>query len=223
MLNSKPKLILILLLWWYSKGVLKAQSTQAELISLHGLHQKSKIDSSLIKYVKVALPYFGADLKGLKLLIRERKQLIPLTTVPAISNLWHSKKNWKVKINVSNGSAGKLNNILVKNMPDSASTGVIGHELSHAVDFYTHKPRYILQVFFWHLNPKKLDKFEFETDHLAIRKGFGHFLLAWSSTTHSRLDHQTFNRNKENNVYTERYMSPNTVKKYLLKYPEIYR
>jgi hypothetical protein len=194
---------------------------QDNIISMYGLHPKSKIDSNLIRYATAAMPYFK-DLKGAKIILRERKQLIPLTTIPALSNLWHKKSNWKFKINASTKSIGMLEPILVKNMPDSAGIGVIGHELSHVKDFYCHRANYILKVFFWHISPRKMDKFEFETDHIAIKAGFGKYLKAWSHETHTRLGQETFDRDKKGKRKHERYMLPKTIEKYILLYPELY-
>jgi hypothetical protein len=199
-----------------------SQSIENVIISNFKLHPKSKIDSNLLRYVSVAMPYFK-DLKGAKLIIRERKQMIPLTTIPAISNLWHKKSNWKFKINVSTKSMGFLEPILVKNMPDSAGIGVIGHELSHVKDFYTRKASYILKVFFWHISPRKMDKFEFETDHIAIKSGFGKYLRAWSHETHTRLRPETFDRDTNAKREHERYMMHETIDNYMLKYPELYK
>ncbi len=204
-----------------SLNLVFAQKNDKEFIEKYGLHPKSKIDSNLLRYVAVAMPYF-TDLKGTKLIIRERKQLIPLTTVPAISNLWHKRSNWKFKINVSTRSIGFLEPILVKNMPDSAGIGVIGHELSHVKDFYSRKANYILKVLFWHVSPRKMDKFEFETDHIAIKAGFGKYLKAWSKETHTRLSPETFDRDKNAKRKHERYMIPATIEKYMNKYPELY-
>jgi hypothetical protein len=210
--NCKSIPFILILCVVFSKSL--AQNTENELIKTFGLHSKSRIDSNLVRYVAVAMPYF-ITLKGAKLIIKERKQLIPLTTVPAISNLWHRKSNWKFKINVSTQSISKLEPILVKNMPDSARIGVIGHELSHVQDFYTHKANYILKVFFWHISPRKMDTFEFETDHIAIKNGFGKYLRAWSHETHTRLKQETFDRDKKAKRKRERYMRPETIDGYM--------
>lgn len=186
------------------------------------LHPGSKIDARLQPYISVLLPYFP-ELNGLKLSVRERKQLIPLTTVPSFMNLFRNKKNWKININVSNQSIKLFEPILVKNMPDSAVIGVLGHELSHAKDFYTHKPNYILKVFFWHLNPRKIDKFEYNTDLIAIKSGIGYYLKAWSTHTHTKMAVSDFNRKKDKAIIEkERYMRPETIEKWMKEFPEIY-
>lgn len=214
----KLKLAFILLFSW---TCLSAQYSSKELINIHNLHPKSKIDSNLLKYAAIALPYFK-EIEGVRLILRERKQVIPLTTIPSFFNIFRPKRNWIVRVNVSTGTMKFLEPILVKNMPDSAAIGVIGHELSHVTDFNTHKASYILKVFFWHVSPRKMDKFEFETDHIAIKAGFGKYLRAWSHETHTRLNHDTFDRDKTGKRIHERYMRVETIEKYMKMYPEIY-
>lgn len=200
-------------------------TTKAQVIehdSIEVLNPKSIIDVRLKPYLTVLMPYFS-DLKGLKLVVRERKQVIPLTTVPSVWNLVRSKKHWRININVSNQSIKLFEPILVKNMPDSAVIGVLGHELSHAKDFYTHRPNYMLKVFFWHINPRKIDKFEYNTDLIAIKSGIGHYLKAWSKHTHTKMAVSDFNRKKDNEIKEmERYMKPETIEKWMNKFSEIY-
>lgn len=190
--------------------------------ALEYIHPGSKVDSNFRPYLSVLLPYFP-ELKGLKLTVIERKQLIPLTTVPSFMNLFRSKKNWKIKINVSNQSIKLFDPILVKNMPDSAVIGVLGHELSHAKDFYTQKPIYILKIFFGHLSSRKIDKFEYNTDLIAIKLGIGQYLKAWSTHTHTKMNIGDFNRKKDKAILEkERYMKPETIENYMKSFPEIY-
>ena len=136
-LNFKVFLLII----FFNGCVVKAWAQVVAYDSVGYLHPKSKIELSVKPYFALLMPYFP-ELNGLKLVVRERKQLIPLTTVPSVLNLFRSKNNWKIHINVSNQSVKLFDPILVKNMPDSAIIGVLGHELSHVKDFYTHKRNY---------------------------------------------------------------------------------
>lgn len=215
--------VLTWLLVCFLSGICPKSLAQGDVFpSKELLHPDSKIDTNLKPFISVLLPYFP-ELNGLKLSVRERKQLIPLTTVPSFWNLFLRKKNWKININVSNQSIKLFEPILVKNMPDSAVIGVLGHELSHAKDFYTHRPNYILKVFFWHLNPRKIDKFEYNTDLIAIKSGIGFYLKAWSTHTHTKMAVSDFNRKKDNAIIEkERYMRPETIEKWMRQFSEIY-
>lgn len=220
MWNSKIFRLFFVLILNVPFLTIKAQVIEHDSIEV--LNPKSKIDVRLKPYLTVLMPYFS-DLKGLQLVVRERKQMIPLTTVPSFMNLFRRKKHWKININVSNQSIKLFEPILVKNMPDSAVIGVLGHELSHAKDFYTHRPNYMLKVFFWHLNPRKIDKFEYNTDLIAIKSGIGHYLKAWSKHTHTKMAVSDFNRKKDNEIKEmERYMKPETIEKWMNQFSEIY-
>ena len=149
MLNSK---ILYCLIVFFLIGL--CHNSLAQIVDsskLEYLHPKSKVDESLQPYFSILIPYFSA-LQRLKLIVKERKQVIPLTTVPSVLNLLRRKQKWRININVSNQSIKLFDPILVKNMPDSAVLGVLGHQLSHTKDFFTHRPNYMLKVFFWHIN-----------------------------------------------------------------------
>ncbi|MGL4629912.1 MAG: hypothetical protein ACRCVT_01805 [Leadbetterella sp.] len=182
------------------------------------LHPKSKVDKEFTEVIALLLPYFP-ELKGARLRIRSRKQVIPLTTVPAFGNLFRSKKNYTIRINISSQTRiDFLNPILYKNLSDSGKIGVLGHELSHAKDFYTHKRRYILAVFFAHVSKKKIDRFEFETDHTAIKQGLGEYLLAWKVDVEKAFAEVKPTRSIAAMESRERYMRSETVKKYMGKY-----
>jgi hypothetical protein len=158
---------------------------------------------------------FFPEYKNVKINVRERRQLVPFTSVPSSLNLLRPKSRWTFKINVSKGSMGFLDAICFKNLSDSARIGVLCHEMSHVKDFYTHNRAYILKIFFSHLSPKRMDIFEFKTDKIAIDTGAGYYLWAWSKETHAKIDPKKFNRNKNPRRPKERYMSPKTIESYL--------
>lgn len=185
------------------------------------LNKNSKIDSNLTKYFEFLLPFYP-ELKGANLHIQNKNQRIPFTTIPSIFNIVRPRKSRKYFINVSTESNSFLDAIILKNLGDSAKYGVFAHELAHVSDFHTQGFGYTIKVLFKHLDRKKLDEFEFETDHIVIKHGLGKYLLAWSTDTHTKLHKADFDRNTNKIVKNERYMSPETIKKYLLKYPNSY-
>ncbi len=218
----KYKVVLGVAICWLSTFLQNLSAQPSNIIPQNLLHPKSEIAANLKPHFAFLLPYFP-ELKGLRLKVRERKQLIPLTTVPAVFNLFRSKKNWRIKINVSTQSVKLFEPILVKNMPDSAVIGVLGHELSHAKDFYTQGANYMMKIFFSHLNSRKIDAFEYNTDLIAIKAGIGPYLKTWSTHTHNTMPLSDFNRKKDKQMHeTERYMKPETIEKYMKAHPEIY-
>lgn len=199
------KLTLFLFVWVSTCHTVMAQTSEK-----NNTYSNSTIDPEIQAYYDIIASKFPESQK-LKLLIRQRKQLIPLTTVPSVFNIFRKKENWRITINISNKSIAKFEPILFKNLSDSAKIGVLGHELSHAKDFYFHKSQYILKVFFWHLNPRRIDAFEYNTDKITIYSGVGEYLKVWSKETHTKMDPMAFNRNEKKE--TERYMRPETIER----------
>jgi hypothetical protein len=165
---------------------------------------------------------FYPELSRKQLRIRQVKQWIPLTSTPSVLNIFRKKENWRYTIDISTKTFSKYEGILFRNLSDSAKVGVLSHEISHALDFQTHNKGYIFSIFFGHLSKKRMDTFEFETDHLVIKRGLGRYLLAWSSLVRERLDITKFPQNSTKKPENERYMSPETIRLYLQKYPELY-
>jgi hypothetical protein len=157
------------------------------------------------------------------IVIRKRKQLIPLTTVPSAWNMFRAKKNWRYHINISTSSPIKvLNKILYDSLSYQAQAGVIAHELSHVSDFQTHNRWYLPKILLGHLSRRRMDRFEFGTDHIAIKHGMGHYLRAWSAEVRSKTDHGNMESTRKGQA-KERYMRPATIDAYIAKYPEIYK
>lgn len=147
----------------------------------------------------------------------QKKQVVPLTTTPSPLNLFRKKKNWKYTIRISTKSIAKLDPVLYKNLSYKAQIGVMSHELSHVADFQNNNRWYILKVFFSHLNPKKIDAFEFNTDRICIQHGKGLELFAWSDEIRKKFPNSSIMSKTP-----ERYMSPATICRELHKLPTIY-
>ena len=97
-----------------------------------------------------------------------------------------------------------------------ARVGVIGHELSHVVDFSGKNTWQCFKAGVGHLSAHYLDRFEYNTDMICIKHGLGKDLEAWSSYIRNTM-HTTFWRgadyaDKPDNRH-ERYMNPSTIEK----------
>jgi hypothetical protein len=208
------RLLLFYFMISFSIGISKsaAQNLKTSTIELSHI----KVDSSFLSYFETLMPFFP-ELNEANIHVKQRKQMIPLTTTPSIGNVFRKKRNWKYTIAVSTESLKFLNPIIVKNLSDSSKIGVLGHELSHVSDFHTHGRGYMIKVFLGHISSKYLDRFEFETDHIAIKHGLGKYLYAWSAETSEKIKQSKFKKQGK-----ERYMMPNTIILYMKKYPEIY-
>ena len=170
------------------------------------------VDSSIVRHFLFCKPYFS-DIPYDKITIKKKKQLIPLTTVPNPLNLIKPKKNWTYTIKISSKTIPTLSPILFDSLSLEGQLGVLAHELSHVSDFHNHKRGYLIKAFFWHLNPRKIDRFEYNTDFICINHGMGYQLLAWSLDTSFLNGKGTMKPPFKN----ERYMFPTTIKDYLEK------
>ncbi len=189
----------------------KKQVTENDLNEIH-FKKIPKVDSSIVKYFLFCKPYF-AEIPYDRIKIKKKKQLIPLTTVPNPLNLFRFKKNWSYAIKISTKTIPILTPILFDSLSLEGKLGVLAHELSHVSDFHNHTRGYLIKAFFWHLNPRKIDIFEYNTDFICINHGMGYQLLAWSMDTSILNGKGTMKPPFKN----ERYMFPATIKNFIEK------
>lgn len=92
------------------------------------------------------------------------------------SLLFRSKRKYLLLVNNQEGN-GRL---LLSQLPREAQKGILAHELCHILD-YEFKTRWqIIKTGFIYLFPGWKEVYEKATDYLAIKKGFGSQLKAWS-------------------------------------------
>jgi hypothetical protein len=117
---------------------------------------------------------------------------------------------------MSNKTTQKLMPLMFANLSEEARLGVIGHELSHVVDFSGKNTWQCFKVAVGHLSANYLDSFEYNTDMICIKHGLGKDLEAWSSYIRNTM-HTAFWRGADyadkNNYRHERYMNPSTIEK----------
>ena len=189
----------------------KKQVTKNDLDQIY-FKKIPNVDSSIVKFFLFCKPYF-AEIPFDNIKIKKKKQLIPLTTVPNPINLFRHKKNWSYTIKISTKTIPILSPILFDSLTLEGKLGVLAHELSHVSDFHIHNKGYMIKAFFWHLNPRKIDLFEYNTDFICINHGMGYQLLAWSMDTSILNRKGTMKPSFKN----ERYMFPATIKEYIEK------
>lgn len=119
---------------------------------------------------------------------------------------------------ISNKTIKRLTPITFQNLPEAARIGVIGHELSHVVDFSRKTTWQSLLVAAGHFSKRYMASLEFNTDKICIDHGLGEPLYNWSSyirqtmnTTNWRGVDFVFKPNRQR----ERYMNPGTISKYI--------
>ena len=162
-----------------------------------------------------ALSHFP-ELKQVAIKFRIKKSFATLKTRPTFFSMFMPKGHRSYVITISNKTTTQLMPLMFEHLSQEARTGVIGHELSHVLDFSKKNDWQCLKLAAGHLSPRYLDHFEYNTDMICIQHGLGKDLEAWSSYIRKTM-HTVFWRGadyvyKGDSKY-ERYMNPSTIEK----------
>jgi len=166
------------------------------------------------------------ELDHVNIHLRIKKTFSPLATRPSWGNLFRARRNRVYIITISSKSNAALAPILFHHLSDSAKRGVIGHELSHVLDFHRMSWGKLFITALGHFSPNFLDRFEYRTDSICIAHGAGNELLAWSVFVREHL--HIANWRGANYIHTnvqnkERYMNPGTIERMLQVNQKVYR
>lgn len=179
----------------------------------HYSFNRKRIPLAYEEPILSALSYFS-DLDKVKIRFRVRRTYAPLSTRPSWSNMLRRGDRRLYIVTISDSSINKLSPILFKRLPYDAQVGVIGHELSHVVDFKKKSFFGMMRVAVGNTSSRYLDKFEYKTDSICIQHGLADNLLAWSIAVREQL-HVDYWRGSDNvnkkAVSKERYMNPSTI------------
>lgn len=181
-----------------------------------------EIPSTLKNQALIALSFYP-ELKNTSIIFRFKKGNTPLTSRPKLWSTLKKVKNRTYIISISLKSNEKLSPILFSNLPYNAQIGVLGHELSHIVDYNTKSTGQILGVVFGRISAKKINHSELKTDRICIDHGLGYQLHAWSSYVRKALNIEEWNGasnyfSNKNNAKNQRYMNPNGITSILEKH-----
>jgi len=181
------------------------------------LAHNKEIPAEFERPILTALSYFP-ELKDTHIIFRIKKAYTPLTTKPDFTSVFKRKGHRTYVITISNETADTLTRLLFQNLSFEEQVGVMGHELSHVVDFNSKNFPQSVGNGIGHISKKYLDKMEFNTDHICIMHGLGKYLEAYSM--HVRQAMHVHNWRgvdfvNEKNESHERYMNPDTIAKYM--------
>lgn len=172
-------------------------------------------------YEKVALRAlsFFPELKNNRIHFKVRDKGAPASSRPAWGSLFRSagKRTYMVFIN-SGKDSSRFGSIFF-NASDSAQVGVIGHELSHVVNFSKETSLGLMGMGVAHVSKPYMDRFEFYTDSLSIAHGLGYYQMEWAAIFDKMFSGSGMSdpfKNK-NTPTGERYMSVATIKDYMRK------
>jgi hypothetical protein len=172
-------------------------------------------------YEKVALHAlsFFPELKKNRIHFKVRNNGAPASSRPAWGSLFRNagKRTYMVFIN-SGKDSSRFGSIFL-NASDSAQVGVIGHELSHVVNFSKETSLGLMGMGVAHISKPYMDRFEFYTDSLAIAHGLGYYQMEWAAIFDKMFSGSGMQdpfKNK-NTPTGERYMSVATIQDYMRK------
>ena len=194
-------------------------SQAAAIDSLQKFAANKEIPEQYQKPILTALSHFP-ELKDVHIIFRIKKQYTPLTTKPDLASEFKRKNYRTYIITISNQTIDTLKRLLFQNLTFQEQVGVIGHELSHVVDFNSKNFPQTVGIGIGHISKKYIDKMEYNTDRICIMHGLGQYLLAYSNHVRQTMHVHNWrgvdyvNKGNGNGQY-ERYMNPDTIEKYM--------
>ena len=195
----------------------EAANKETAIDSLKEFGYKKEIPQQFEKPILTALSHFP-ELKNVHIVFRIKKAYSGLTTKPNFAGVFKRKDHRTYIVTISNETIDTLRPLLLQNLTFEQQVGVIGHELSHVVDFNSKNFPQTIGVGIGHISNQYLDKMEFNTDRICIQHGLGKYLLAYSKHVRETMHVHNWrggdyvNKGNGNGKY-ERYMNPNTIEK----------
>lgn len=185
--------------------------------SLERFGINKEIPGQFKKSILTALSHFP-ELKDVHIIFRIRKQYTPLTTKPDLESIFKRKNLRTYVITISDQTVDTLTHLLYKNLSFEEQVGVMGHELSHVVDFNSKNFPQTIALGVGHISKKFLDRMEYNTDRICIEHGLGKYLQAYSVHVREAMHVHTWRGVDfvmHNDQKHERYMNPDTIEKYM--------
>jgi hypothetical protein len=167
--------------------------------------------------ILTALSYFP-ELKNIHINFVVKKAYTPLSTRPACRSMVKRKGHRTYIITISDQTIDTISHLLYKNLTFTEQVGIMGHELSHAVDFNSKNFFQSSGNVIGHLSKRFVDKMEYKTDLICIQHGLGKYLETYSLHVRKTM-HVDYWRGVdhvfEKDDHIERYMNPATIEKYM--------
>ncbi len=192
--------------------------TDSQLAVLKGKYGVNKtIPAAYERPILVALSHFP-ELTHTDIRWEIRNNYTPLSTRPVLRTVFNRKSRRAYIITISRQTIDTLQPLLFDRLSFEQQVGIMGHELSHVLDFKEKSLLGSLKNLVGHLDPRFLDAMEYHTDLICIHHGLGNELKSYSR--HVRQSMQVRNWRGVDYVYSsdshpERYMNPETIEKYM--------
>jgi hypothetical protein len=141
---------------------------------------------------------------------------------PAWGSIFKKSSKRTYIVIIGDSSAGWSPKFLFLNADANGQVGILGHELTHILNFNRMSSHGLLGVGVNHVSKKYMDNFENKTDSVCIERGFGYQLIAWNiylRKAFGMADPENgpdpfFGETKQ-----ERYMSPASIRRVMGKSP----
>jgi hypothetical protein len=147
----------------------------------------------------VALSYFP-ELSHSKIQLKNKKILTTMNVRPTIASLIFNRKEYR-KYTIRINSSLKDSIITLNELPSDVQIGVIGHELSHIVDYRTKNIWGVISRAFAYLSKQGKTRFEKEIDGITIKHGLGGALYQWSNYVLHHSDASSKYKLFKSNIY----------------------
>jgi hypothetical protein len=180
--------------------------------------QNKKLPSGYEKVALHALSFFP-ELKKNRIHFKVRDNGAPASSRPAWGSLFRSAGKRTYRIFINSGKDSSRFGSIFRNASVAAQVGVIGHELSHVVNFSKQTSLGLVGMGIAHISKPYMDRFEFYTDSLCIAHGMGYYQMEWAAIFDKMFSGSGMQdpfKNK-NTPTGERYMSAATIQDYMKK------
>lgn len=143
-----------------------------------------------------ALSYYP-EIDSTTIEIKNKTFCASMMARPQISYFFCKNRKYYIYINNSVSKTG----FLPYNLPDSALTGIFGHELAHIYHFQNISRTNMIKFTFQYLSKSHIKKIERQTDSITISKGLGNELLVFRNYIDTCLSINIKYKKKKENLY----------------------
>jgi len=221
---KKVILSVVTILWFksfvHAENWINSPGKNAPLLPGDSLNQyahNKQIPGEFRLPILTALSHFP-ELKEIHINFVVEKAYTPLSTRPAFRSMVKRRGHRTYIVTISDQTIDTLSHLLYKNLNFTEQVGIMGHELSHVVDFNNKNFFQSTGNVIGHLSKRFVDKMEYKTDLICIQHGLGKYLETYSLHVRKTM-HVSYWRGVdhvfEKDDHIERYMNPATIERYM--------
>ncbi len=164
-------------------------------------YDKLIIPINLKEAAYIAIKYFP-ELKNVDIEVIHTNTKTTMETRPVIGSLFSKRRKYKIFVDTTvENNFG----VLVSEVPLDAKIGLFGHEFAHILDYENKSFLELMKIGRIYLNKGDIRSYETFIDQLAIQRGLGLYLKAWSDfvLNHSNASEEYKNYKRKNYLTSE--------------------